>query len=129
MARSKRVNQDAKRLEYAKEIESKIRAWSPGELFRLSMVHLAFFLVAPLSVFKPRQILSPLDQTEEFLLLGLTTVPPLIRHFLEQLPVSRDNNGNAISQAERNKCRERDGDACVWTGNANPRVCHILPLS
>lgn len=80
MPRSTHPQRVDQRLEYAKEIESKIRAWTMGEFFRLSIVHLALLLMAPTSVFQPGRILSPVDQTEEFLHLGLTTFPPLIRH-------------------------------------------------
>ncbi|RSL81373.1 hypothetical protein CEP51_005904 [Fusarium floridanum] len=129
MTRSKNSHRVNQRLEYAKEIESKIRTWSMGEVFRLSTVHLALFLMAPMSVFRPGRILSPVDQDEEFLHLGLTTFPPLIRHFLEQSLRSQRRNDDPVNQSEKNLCLQRDQNLCTLTGDSNPKVCHILPLS
>ncbi|KAM6524724.1 hypothetical protein FALCPG4_010328 [Fusarium falciforme] len=129
MTRSNHLHRANQRLEYAKEIESKIRAWSMGEFFRLSTVHLALFMMAPMSVFQPGRILSPVDQTEEFLHLGVTTFPPLIRHFLEQSLISQSRNDDPVNQSEKSLCLQRDGNVCVFTRDPNPRVCHILPLS
>ncbi|KAI8667448.1 HNHc domain-containing protein [Fusarium sp. Ph1] len=129
MTRSKHLHRADKRLEYAKEIESKIRTWSMGEFFRLSTVHLALFMMAPMSVFQPGRILSPVGQTEEFLHLGVTTFPPLIRHFLEQSLIPQSRNDDPVNQFEKSLCLQRDGDVCVFTGDPNPRVCHVLPPS
>ncbi|KAJ4317704.1 hypothetical protein N0V84_007223 [Fusarium piperis] len=128
MTRSKHSQRVNQRLEYAKEIEAKIRTWCMGEFFRLSTVHLALFLMAPMSVFQPGRILSPADQTEEFLHLGLTAFPPLIRHFLEQSLVSQRYNGG-FNQPESDLCLQRDGNACILTGEPEPKICYILPLS
>ncbi|KAL2682501.1 hypothetical protein Neosp_006953 [[Neocosmospora] mangrovei] len=129
MARSKNLHRANQRLEYAKEIESKIRTWTVGEFFRLSTIHLALLMMAPMSVFKPGRILSPADQTEEFLHLSLTTFPPLVRHFLEQSLVSQSRNDDPANQPEKSLCLQRDENVCIFTGKPNPRVCHILPPS
>ncbi|RSL72284.1 hypothetical protein CEP54_000956 [Fusarium duplospermum] len=128
MTRSKNSQRVNQRLEYAKEIESKIRTWTMGEVFRLSTVHLSLFLMAPMSVFQPGRILSPVDQEEEFSHLGLTTFPPLIRHFSEQSLISQRRNDDP-NPSEKNLCLQRDRNVCVLTGDSNPKVCHILPLS
>ncbi|KAL6364825.1 hypothetical protein LRP88_00798 [Fusarium phalaenopsidis] len=129
MTRSKHLHRADKRLEYAKEIESKIRTWSMGEFFRLSTVHLALFMMAPMSVFQPGRILSPVGQTEEFLHLGVTTFPPLIRHFLEQSLIPQSRNDDPVNQLEKSLCLQRDGDVCVFTGDPNPRGIRVQHLN
>ncbi|RSL87909.1 hypothetical protein CEP52_015374 [Fusarium oligoseptatum] len=126
MTRSKNSHRVNQRLEYAKEIESKIRTWSMGEVFRLSTVHLALFLMAPMSVFRPGRILSPVDQDEEFLHLGLTTFPPLIRHFLEQSLISQRRNDDPVNQSEKNLCLQRDQKRLRLDRRFQPQAINAL---
>lgn len=48
---------------------------------------------------------------------------------LEQSLISQSRNDDPVNQTERSLSLQRDGNVCVFTGDPNPRVCHILPLS
>ncbi|KAF9776519.1 hypothetical protein IL306_005271 [Fusarium sp. DS 682] len=50
----------------------------------------------------------------------------VVERYTRTIPTLEDH---VLDQAEGLKCRERDGNVCIVTGNSNPRTCHIIPFT
>lgn len=48
---------------------------------------------------------------------------------MEQSLISQSYSGDSLNQSQKSLCLRRDGSVCILTGEPNPKICHILPLS
>ncbi|EFX06306.1 hypothetical protein CMQ_6627 [Grosmannia clavigera kw1407] len=135
------------RLDLARKLRQNLRSYGLALHFEFTALELSALLLMPIESL--RQLTSnTLAETRSFYYLTLAGIKDNLKYFLEgHHPHSKDlkrktPGGGAESiegtlgaksvgrsEAEKQKCRQRDGNVCIFTGAAHPDVCHIVPFA